>query len=156
MLAEVTQCFVLPDKSNMSTEMMFFCFACICSLWSRLYANQHRSCNILFYVHDNFTATLCCYKNQRDYDEFIIWDITSCSLLKVNRRFGGTCLYHLQGWRLSQARNWRQSRLLVLLPPALMLVSLLGLFFRPEDSDIIFLQNVGWLSMDYMALHPRR
>jgi hypothetical protein len=31
------------------------------------------------------------------------WDITSCSLLKINRRFGGTYLLHLQG-RISPAK----------------------------------------------------
>jgi hypothetical protein len=32
----------------------------------------------------------------------------------------------------------------------------LGLFFDPEDEGDRFLQNVGWLSMDYMALYLRR
>jgi hypothetical protein len=36
----------------------------------------------------------------------IFWDIiTPCSLLKVNRCFGGTFRLHLQNWRTSQARN---------------------------------------------------
>jgi hypothetical protein len=26
----------------------------------------------------------------------------------------------------------------------------------PEDGGDMFLQNVSWLSMEYMALHPRR
>jgi hypothetical protein len=30
------------------------------------------------------------------------WDITSCSPLKVNRHFGGPCLFHLQGRRISR------------------------------------------------------
>jgi hypothetical protein len=38
----------------------------------------------------------------------IFWDITPCSPLKVNRRFGGTCRLHLQGW-ISQARNHRDA-----------------------------------------------
>jgi hypothetical protein len=38
----------------------------------------------------------------------IFWDITPCSLLKVNRRFGGTCRLHLQGRRISQAEQMRQ------------------------------------------------
>jgi hypothetical protein len=33
------------------------------------------------------------------------WDITPCSLLKVNRRFGGTCRFNRQGERISRARN---------------------------------------------------
>jgi hypothetical protein len=33
------------------------------------------------------------------------WDITPCSLLKVKWCFGGTCCLHLQGRRISQARN---------------------------------------------------
>jgi hypothetical protein len=31
------------------------------------------------------------------------WDITPCTPLKVNRRFGGICRLHLQGRRISQA-----------------------------------------------------
>jgi hypothetical protein len=34
----------------------------------------------------------------------IFFDITPCSQLKVNRRFGRTCRPHLQGRRMSQAR----------------------------------------------------
>jgi hypothetical protein len=37
----------------------------------------------------------------------IFCDITPCSPLKVNRRFGGTCRLHLQRRRISQARNQR-------------------------------------------------
>jgi hypothetical protein len=35
-------------------------------------------------------------------------------------------------------------------------VIFLGLFFDPEDGSDVFLQNVGWLSLDYMALYPRK
>jgi hypothetical protein len=38
------------------------------------------------------------------------WDITPNGPLKVNRLFGGTCPFHLQGRRISQARNQRESR----------------------------------------------
>jgi hypothetical protein len=36
------------------------------------------------------------------------WDITPCSLLKVNRRFGGTCHLHFHGGKTSQSRNQRE------------------------------------------------
>jgi hypothetical protein len=34
----------------------------------------------------------------------ILWDTTSCNLLKFSRRFGGTCLC-LHGGRVNQTRN---------------------------------------------------
>jgi hypothetical protein len=40
----------------------------------------------------------------------IFCDITPCSPLKVNRRFGGTYRLHLQGKRISRARNQRENR----------------------------------------------
>jgi hypothetical protein len=39
----------------------------------------------------------------------IFWDIPSHSPLIVNRRFGETCRLHLQGIRISQARNQREA-----------------------------------------------
>jgi hypothetical protein len=51
----------------------------------------------------------------------IFWDITPCSPLNVNRRFGGTYRLHLQGRRISRERNQRERRCqepsrLILLP----------------------------------------
>jgi hypothetical protein len=40
----------------------------------------------------------------------IFWDITPSSPLRANRRFGGTYRLHLQGRRISRARNQRDSR----------------------------------------------
>jgi hypothetical protein len=40
----------------------------------------------------------------------VFWDITQCSPLKVNRCVWGICRLHLQGWRISQARNQCESR----------------------------------------------
>jgi hypothetical protein len=60
----------------------------------------------------------------------IFWDITPCSSWKVNRRFGGTHRLHLQGRRISHARN-------------------------PQHGRDMFLWNISWHSLDYMALHPR-
>jgi hypothetical protein len=57
----------------------------------------------------------------------ILWDITPCSPLEVNRRFGGTYRLHLQA----------------LLAICFHTGFLLGLFFNPEDSGNKFLRNVG-------------
>jgi hypothetical protein len=41
------------------------------------------------------------------------------------------------------------------LPPAYLLV-LAEIFFDPEDGGDMFLRNVGCISTDYTASHPRR
>jgi hypothetical protein len=53
----------------------------------------------------------------------IFWDITPCSPLKVNRRFGRTCRCHLQVGRMIQGRN--KSEAGRLLAACFMLVSCL-------------------------------
>jgi hypothetical protein len=58
----------------------------------------------------------------------IFWDKTPCSLLKVNRRFGGTYRFHLRGLRIILARNKRES-----MWQADLAGFLLGLFFDSED-----------------------
>jgi hypothetical protein len=40
----------------------------------------------------------------------IFWDITPCSPLKIDWRFGGIYRLHLQGRRIIRARNQRESR----------------------------------------------
>jgi hypothetical protein len=40
---------------------------------------------------------------------YIWWGISTCSSLKVNRCFGGTCRLHLQGRRISQVRNQHEA-----------------------------------------------
>jgi hypothetical protein len=42
-------------------------------------------------------------------NRFIFWYITPCGALKVNRRIRGSCRFHLQGQRIRQARNQRES-----------------------------------------------
>jgi hypothetical protein len=70
-------------------------------------------------------------------------DITPCSPLKVNRRFGGTYRLYLLGRRINQARNQREAG------SKQRAVSLLGLFFDRSD---VFLRNVGWVSTDYTVV----
>jgi hypothetical protein len=59
----------------------------------------------------------------------VFWDMTPCSPLKTNRRFGGTCRLHLQGRRI------QQNSACYLLHTDF----LLGLFFDSEDGDDMFL-----------------
>jgi hypothetical protein len=61
---------------------------------------------------------------------YIFWHITSCSPLKVKRRFAGTCRLHLQGRRTGQT-----SSACHLLHSAF----LLALFFDPEYGGDMFL-----------------
>jgi hypothetical protein len=61
----------------------------------------------------------------------LLWDTTSCSLLKDNRRFGGTCRFSLPTCYLPHADF------------------LLGLIFDPEDEGNIFLRSVCWVPSDY-------
>jgi hypothetical protein len=77
----------------------------------------------------------------------IFWDKTPCSPLKPIRCFGGTRRLHLQGRRISHARNHheagtKQSKLHA------------GLF-DPEDGNI-FLRNVGYFPTGYTDLYSRR
>jgi hypothetical protein len=75
----------------------------------------------------------------------IFSNITTCSSLEVNRRFGGTC------------RIFRVEEQAKLGSVCYLLHSnfLLGSFYGPEDGGDIFLRNIGLLSMDYTALYPR-
>jgi hypothetical protein len=66
---------------------------------------------------------------------YIIWDVTPCTPLKINRHFGETC--H-SAWCLLYAGF------------------LFGLFFDPEDGGNIFLAEVDRFSTDYTALYSRR
>jgi hypothetical protein len=72
----------------------------------------------------------------------IFWDITPCSPLNVNRRFGGTCRFRLLGRRESQARISVKSGGKQHYFHA---GFLLGLFLEPEDGRNMFLRNVSSL-----------
>jgi hypothetical protein len=67
----------------------------------------------------------------QDYTSSIFQDVTPWSLLEVNRFF--------------------RSRACYLLPAGF----LLGLLFNLQDGVDIFIQNVGWHSLNYMALYSK-
>jgi hypothetical protein len=64
----------------------------------------------------------------------IFWDVTPCSLLENNRHFGGAYRLHLQGRRISQARNQHGY---------LLHAGFLFGLFVPEDEGNVFLRNVA-------------
>jgi hypothetical protein len=78
----------------------------------------------------------------------IFWDITLCSPLKVNRHFGGTYRLHLQV-QIHRARYQCEYRVLATWFHAGILLRLIW----PWRWRRMFLQNVGSLSTDYMALY---
>jgi hypothetical protein len=71
--------------------------------------------------------------------------------MKVNRCFEGTCRHHFEGRRLEKARSHREAG-----GKPSSGDFLLGLFFNPEHSGNMFLQNISCLSTDYTAFCPRR
>jgi hypothetical protein len=62
----------------------------------------------------------------------IFWDVTPCSPLSFNRRFGGTYRLHLQGKEISSAKK-----------TACSLVFCGKYFFDPEDGGDMFLRYIG-------------
>jgi hypothetical protein len=87
--------------------------------------------NLREHEHINLKTTFCTSSS-------IFWDITSCSKLKINRRFRGTCCLQLRDRRIRQARNQheagsKQSQTM------LVTCFLTELFFDPEDGGDMFL-----------------
>jgi hypothetical protein len=73
------------------------------------------------------------YRHWYLFKSTIFWDITPCSPLSVNWLFGGTYYLHLQGRRNEFNKK-----------PAIIQVA------------SCHHRNIGWHSMDYTALYPRR
>jgi hypothetical protein len=69
----------------------------------------------------------------------VFLNMTSCSPLEVNRRFGSTSSLHLQG-------PGQRALFVTCVQDGF----LIGIFFDPEDGGDMFLYNDGWLSTDYM------
>jgi hypothetical protein len=75
----------------------------------------------------------------------ISWSITSCSQLKVNRRFGET-FHHLQGPRIRQTRNQQAT----LVGTCFMLISCLAY------SSTLKMMATCSSETDYTSIYPRR
>jgi hypothetical protein len=56
----------------------------------------------------------------------IFWDITPYSPLSINRRFGGTYSLHLQGKKISRARNQRETRCVISQKMVLWMINVLN------------------------------
>jgi hypothetical protein len=94
-------------------------------------------------------------------------DIVSCSPLKDNGYFGGTCRLRFQVRRISETRDQQETGSKQSNP----LAEISGFYRKqertarmeteelscdPEDGGDMFLHNIGCLSKDYTALYPRR
>jgi hypothetical protein len=105
---------------------------------------QHESLQLILQIIPKpISSFTFCWRNRNVFitESSIYCHITLCSPLKVNQCFRGTCHLHLQVWIISQAiSRWG---------------FLLGVFFNSENG-YMFLWNVGWLSMDYVAFYPIR
>jgi hypothetical protein len=80
-------------------------------------------------------------------------DKIPCSLMKFKRPVRKACHLHLQGWRVRKARKQNEAGSKHESAHAGFLISLL---FDSEKGGDIFLRNVGWISLNYKALYPRR
>jgi hypothetical protein len=79
------------------------------------------SFHVLSFTH-NFPLSHACYTSCSFFVLYLVirimmscifWDITSCILLKVVRRFRGTCRLHFQGRIISQARKHEKEHSLI-------------------------------------------
>jgi hypothetical protein len=75
----------------------------------------------------------------------LFWDVTPCSPLKANRRFGGTCL-NFQGQKVSQAKkNQLESRRQALLVSPLTYSSTPKIEVTCSSEKSVDIQRTTWL-----------
>jgi hypothetical protein len=98
--------------------------------WSWLYNDEIQRFSLLCIKCKIIWGRVKCY---------IFCNITPCSWMKDNRRFGGQCRHHLQGWRVSQAKSHHEASCCMLHGG-----SLLGLLIDPEGGGDMFYRNVHW------------
>jgi hypothetical protein len=89
-----------------------------------------------------------------DYEEFFILEYNAVQSVGSQSTFRrNIILLPSSGSKNKPSKKpaWKQTLLATFFPTSF----LLGLFFDCENGNDTLLLNVGWLSMDYMALHPR-
>jgi hypothetical protein len=84
-------------------------------------------------------------RKQRTQKNFIFWDKTPYSPVRVNRLFGGIYGLHLRGGKTSKERNQHEEE-------HVLIVS----WFASVGGGDRFLLNVGCLSPEYTALYSKR
>jgi hypothetical protein len=76
--------------------------------WTSGYNHSNKEC-----VSDSCGQTPCkissvCLRVWKDNSKMkssIFWDKILCSLIKINKHFGETCHFHLQGWGITKQEN---------------------------------------------------
>jgi hypothetical protein len=104
---------------------------------------------------DNFTFFLSFYArifpSGPDHKHSSIFCVIApCSLLKVNRRFGGVCRLHLKDRIIIQKRKQRENGW-----QAFTLVYCLAYYSTLKMEATYFSESLCWPSTDYTALYPR-
>jgi hypothetical protein len=91
---------------------------------------------------------------------YIIWDTTPCIPVEVSLRFGGPCRHHLQGRRISQARNKDKAAILTacfMLVPCLAYSSTVKMEATcSSETSINFHRNTLHYIPDVRILHNYR
>jgi hypothetical protein len=98
-------CVVIISLQNMKINFELFCrlvliFRCVGRMSDRFFFPYFTKQSFFYVGFEGFTAVVL--------TSTIILDITPCSPLRSNRRFGGTYRLHLQGRKISWAINQRE------------------------------------------------
>jgi hypothetical protein len=96
--------------------------------------HDHTLISIIIGIREPSLRNWGSYKNSVLKQSYISWDMTPCSALKVNRKFGGTSRLRLDCYLFHAG-------------------FLLGLFFDTEEGCDMFLRIIHQLSTDYMVLY---
>jgi hypothetical protein len=90
---------------------------------------------------------------------YVLWNITPCSPLKVNQHLEGTCRLHLQGRRISHARNQHEagSKQRFILVSCLVYSSTLKMEATCSCVTSVGFQRTTWRYIpEWIILHNRR